>query len=314
MLFHMLRTLIGEKSFWGALRDIYRERLFQTTSWDDLQRGFEQRAGSSLETFFHQWISRTGAPRLTLMDVQASVDGNGWTVRGLIFQEPPLYDLETEIRLESDSEAVVQTIRVSREKTPFSLQINTRPEMLSVDPDYHLFRQLYPSEVPPSINTLKSAPSVLVVLAGDVPDESRKTATLLVTSLGLKNAQWIQEDRLTPERIRENHLLVFGRPRTRELLPQGIAQVSLSGDGFVLNGKSYDHPMDVLFAVYPHPTEPRSTCSLCLPLSENAAQGVAHKITHYGKYSYLAFQNGKNVDKGTWPVSASPLTHVWREK
>ena len=314
MVFHMLRTLIGEEPFWGGLRDIYRERLFQKTSWDDLQRGFEQRAGRSLETFFQQWISRTGAPRLTLRDVHAAVDENGWTVCGLILQEPPLYDLETKIRVESDTEAVVQTIRVSGEETPFSVQIQARPEMLSVDPDYHLFRHLYPSEVPPSINTLKSAPSVLVVLAGDEPEGSRETSTLLVRSLGLKNAQWIQEDRLTPERIRENHLLLVGRPRTRELHPQGRTEASPTGDGFVLHGKAYDHPMDVLFAVYPHPTEPRKTCSLFLPLSAHAARQVAGKITHYSKYSYLAFRNGKNVEKGTWIVSGSPLTYVWSGK
>jgi len=38
---------------------------------------------------------------------------------------------------------------------------------------------------------------------------------------------------------------------------------------------------------------------------------VARKITHYGKYSYLAFQQGKNKDKGIWPVEKSPLVVEW---
>ena len=42
MVFHMLRKAIGEEAFWGALRDVYRERLFQPTAWDDLRRAFEK--------------------------------------------------------------------------------------------------------------------------------------------------------------------------------------------------------------------------------------------------------------------------------
>ena len=45
MVFHMLRRAIGEEPFWGALRDIFRERQFQPTSWKDLQLAFEKRAG-----------------------------------------------------------------------------------------------------------------------------------------------------------------------------------------------------------------------------------------------------------------------------
>ena len=41
-----------------------------------------------------------------------------------------------------------------------------------------------------------------------------------------------------------------------------------------------------------------------------AADGIAtvgRKIPHYGKYSYLLFEGGKNVAKGSWDVKSSPL-------
>jgi hypothetical protein len=34
---------------------------------------------------------------------------------------------------------------------------------------------------------------------------------------------------------------------------------------------------------------------------------VARKLSHYGKYSYLAFDQATNLLKGTWPVTRSPL-------
>jgi hypothetical protein len=42
-----------------------------------------------------------------------------------------------------------------------------------------------------------------------------------------------------------------------------------------------------------------------------AAQAVVRKIPHYGKYSYLAFDQATNILKGTWPVTASPLRIEW---
>jgi hypothetical protein len=56
---------------------------------------------------------------------------------------------------------------------------------------------------------------------------------------------------------------------------------------------------------------PSRRVALFLPLSPQYAEAVARKITHYGKYSYLAFQNGKNVNKGVWPVENPPLIFKW---
>jgi hypothetical protein len=54
--------------------------------------------------------------------------------------------------------------------------------------------------------------------------------------------------------------------------------------------------------------------ALYLPLSSGAAEDGAGRITHYGRYSYLAFRAGKNEMKGTWPIAESPLIYSWDEK
>lgn len=311
MVFHMLRTRLGEEIFWGALRDIYRERLFLKTSWDDFQKAFERRAGRKLETFFRQWVSRSSAPSLALTDVRTATSRDGWTVRGNILQEQPFYDLELEILLKTENGPVTQVVRSSNAETPFFLETEAPPHMLSVDPEYNVFRQLYPSEIPPSINSLKGAPSVLVVLTKDAPPGSREAAARLVSSLGLKEVQWMEEAQLGTEDIQNNHLLLVGRPRNQDLLPETFQKLSLEPFGFVLNEREYNQNQDVLFAVYQHPSALQVTRSLFLPLSADAAQKVAGKITHYGKYSYLVFRDGDNVDKGTWPVRSSPLIHIW---
>jgi len=63
--------------------------------------------------------------------------------------------------------------------------------------------------------------------------------------------------------------------------------------------------------VFEHPTATNRVAALFMPLSAQYAEVVARKITHYGKYSYLAFQSGKNLDKGIWAVEISPLVYEW---
>ncbi len=69
MVFHMLRTLIDDQAFWAGLQDTARDGLGKRYSWSDLQRHFEASSGMDLDSFFHQWITRSGAPKLTLTDV-----------------------------------------------------------------------------------------------------------------------------------------------------------------------------------------------------------------------------------------------------
>jgi len=43
-----------------------------------------------------------------------------------------------------------------------------------------------------------------------------------------------------------------------------------------------------------------------LPFSAEAAAEAAHKIPHYGNYSYLSFTDGTNRVKGTWEAAPFP--------
>jgi hypothetical protein len=79
-----------------------------------------------------------------------------------------------------------------------------------------------------------------------------------------------------------------------------------------LNGTVYADPADTFFGVFRHPLTPGRSMALFYPLSDRIADAAARKVTHYGRYSYLAFSRGQNRAKGTWPVTRSPLIHNWR--
>jgi hypothetical protein len=311
MVFHMIRRTLGEEAFWGALRDIYRTRLFRRTSWSDLQYAFESRGKQLLQDFFDQWVHRRGAPRFSLNGVRAEDTGSIWKVKGQIIQRWPYFSFPLRLALKTRKQTVVRNIFVSGRAASFELNSDHRPQKLIADPEDDIFRRLSPSEIPPAVNALKSSPSVMIVLSEKLDPELKKAAGILALSLGLKHNEFVTESELDRQMLAENDILVIGIPSRKDLLQKMPAGVTIQPDSFSLNEKVYEKPFGAFFGVFEHPVAANRIAALFMPLSPQHADVVARKITHYGKYSYLAFQSGKNLDKGIWPAETSPLVYEW---
>jgi hypothetical protein len=307
MVFHMLRRELGEDGFWGALREIYRQYRFKTASWDDLRKVFEHQTGRDMKPFFAQWVKRDGAPLLKIEEVCITETGSHRFVDGFIVQQPPYFEFQARLQLETDGRQISKNIRVLGEKTRFNIVSHDEPDVLTFDPDYEVFRKLHPTEIPPSINDLKASDSLTVIIVDDAAAEPNQAVETLLLSLGLKNARIVQESEIDLTSVEDSDLLLFGWPRRLEDLVRDTARFSFSGKTFNVDGKSFSDPADVFFGVFEHPSNPNRSLALLFPLSEHTVDIVSRKITHYGKYSYLVFRGGRNIMKGVWPTKSSPL-------
>jgi hypothetical protein len=232
-------------------------------------------------------------------------------VKGELKQAAPYYKVELPLRLKTADGEILQTLSMTSGSTPFEIKCHTAPRLLSVDPDFEIFRRLNPSEIPPSVNSVKGAPFVLIVLSSDLPAHLKESAGTLALSLGLKDFKIIGEKNIADTDEPKNTLILVGTPKRRELLTLIPPSITLAKDEFILSGKRYSDPHDALFAVVHHPSAEGGVIAIFQPSSSDYADIVARKITHYGKYSYLAFTQGQNRDKGVWPVEDSPLVHRW---
>jgi hypothetical protein len=312
MVFHMLRKMTGDEAFWSALRDIYSQRLFKPTSWAQLQQAFEKRSGLSLDTFFSQWVNRKGAPRFHLDKIKAKQSGDRWIVRGSIVQQAPYYSFPAKIMLVGSAGTQFANVNVTADKeTAFEITADQSPHQLLLDPDVDIMRQLFKSEVPPAINSLKSSTSVLILKSENISLEVKKAARLLAASLGLKRFEIVAANAVSNAQLRNNDILVIGHPSQDRFLENMPGQIRLENLSFYLNDKQYRDAADVFFGVFDHPIAEDRVAALFLPLSEKNAEIVARKVTHYGKYSYLVFQNGHNREKGFWQSEQSPLIYSW---
>ncbi len=63
---HMLRTQLGDSAFFGALRAYQRRYRHGTAITDELRAELERRSGTSLATFFNEWLHAPGYANVSL--------------------------------------------------------------------------------------------------------------------------------------------------------------------------------------------------------------------------------------------------------
>ena len=303
MLFHMLRRELGNENFYGSLHDLYQEKLFKKAAWSDFSRVFSRRGGKDLSSFMEQWLNRPGGPRFTMTEVDYRTKGGDWEVSGVITQPAPAYQLLLPLHLETEAGTVKKYLPVSGERTPFRFTTPTRPVRLSLDPEADIFRILATSDLPATVNRVKGSDELLLVVTAGCK-ASKESLQLLLHSLGQIKAHVIEEQAVDKTSLTEHDLLFCGAPRQQGLMGDLPEKIEISANGFALDGTSFTKPGDLLFMVRPHHTAGERVSALFLPLSGQAAQQYAMKITHYGKYSYLVFSEGENRHKGMLPAGS----------
>jgi len=179
-----------------------------------------------------------------------------------------------------------------------------------VDPDVNVFRLLYPEEIPAVVNSVKGSQRLVAVVSDGSPPETLKAFELLLAGLGRADAPIMSEKEAEMKMSEERDFLFLGLPRSEKLK----SFFSASPENVILNSEKFSvrgfSGADCLFLAFADPGRGGGITALFLPVSGTDAGSVltaARKITHYGKYSYLAFSRGLIQGKGVWEVLHSPL-------
>jgi len=300
MVFHMVRLEIGDQAFYQGLRDLLQDKMFRKVSWSDFIHFFSATSGRDMTPFFVTWVQRAGGPRLALKEVKKVRDGMSWRVSGVVVQSGQVYAFPLSLRLENTRDSVTINLRVKEERTPFNITVSGKPRRLLLDPDADLFRILSREELPPSVNLVKGSRQIAVIRAGNCRADAA-TLRKLLQSMGHGKVPIQGEDEVAAGQLGGHDLLICGVPRRPWLFPEFSGPVSVAAHSFAIESTSFDSPGDALFAVGQSRVDAGRVAALFHPLSAAAGRECMPKITHYGKYGYLAFRDGKNLIKGTFP-------------
>jgi hypothetical protein len=209
----------------------------------------------------------------------------------------------------ADGTAAEQDLQLTGTATPFRFTGAGRPRRLQGDPAVDLFRRLAPQELPATVNDLTIPNRPLVVVAAGQRPLLEATRPLL-KGLHWEAAEIRDEAELTLPELAGRDLLLLGWPQRAELrpaLPASLTIDSAAQPDWRVAGQAAGG--DTLFAVVARRQGPQGSCAVLLANSPPAARAVAAKLSHYGRYSLLLFDAGRNLHKSTWPVEISPLAY-----
>ena len=313
-VFHMMRRWIGDAAFWAALRDIYAERRHKRTNWGHFMDAFAAHGGldrDAVRTFHDQWITRPGALQLA-MDSPRIVTAAGRTrVEGVLIQKTPRFSVRVPVAVMTDATVSRrETVSLEGATATFSIQLQEAPRTVAADPEFDVFRLLYPEEIPATVDAVKGSSALAAVLADDSPAPWAEIFRGLLMGLNQGGTPVWSESRFAAEDTAGADLLFFGMPTRktgRNLLSEPGDVAVLSAGAFRVGADISSRNADTLFAVF---KRNQRLVAVFLPVAGTDVETVvrtARKITHYGRYGRLSFRDGINIGKGVGEVSGSPL-------
>ena len=310
MVFHMLRTKLGDADFVAGLRTLVSRHMFRTASYDDLRSAFEHAAGTPLLAFFRQWTNRPGAPQLALR--AATLDASDPSTLRIHLQQvqatrPFAMEIPVAVDLRDGTVAMRSLAMTSREHRT-ALRFAKPVAGVRIDPAFDVFRRLSRAETPPSLGELFGDRNVVVVLStGAKPRES--TAYRRIAAQWAERYGWqVTTDAVFRWPVKGS-VVVLGlanrhRKDVLKVLPPQVARQRNDGSislasrplganhGFAMAGRRGELSVAWIALAYP-----------------DTAPELARRLPHYGRYGYAVFEgpSAKAAARGEWATEGGPL-------
>ena len=273
-VFHMLRVMLGDELFYKGLRDVIADKGFKVAAWDDFRTLFEKVSGKDLRWFFKQWVEEGGAPQITLGDVKVSSDETykRYIIKAEILQKDKPVEIYLPVSVETESGSLLSYHWIKNRVNTIEIKVPSKPESIIIDPNYDVFRRLNPEEIPPAIGRFIGAKERLIIVppggGKDVSEAYMRVASIL-----------------------EGGSVKIDKP----LLPSSIkiGEFTIS-----VNDNVYDKKDAVLAVAVENPHNKGTVILFLAGEKPEYIISAGEKLSHYGKYSYLLFVKGENMEKG----------------
>jgi hypothetical protein len=308
MMWNMLRDKVGDEPFIRSLQAFYRDNRFRAASYDDIEKSFEAVTGRDLRPFFDQWVRTTGTPELRLDKVESH--GSRLDIILSQVQVGRVFALDVPVVIATGNGVETRTVAMREDsaRADASFDLNGAAQRVEIDPQFQIYRRLSPFEVPPALSKAFGAGKVLIVThaqsaavyAGMIKAWSRdgvETVTdTALDALPADRAVWVLGADNKFASVVAGALKGYGASLDAAAAPYPAPQAGKTG------GRS-------LVAAARHPANPASVVIHVSAPSEAAANALARKLPHYGKYSWLVFSGDEATNEGTgeWPAGDTPL-------
>lgn len=280
LLFHELREKIGAKTFGDGIRRFYIENYGKHATWDDLKTSFEAATGSDLGTFLSERLERNYIPDLSVEDIKVDYSSNTYTLSfNLLQKSAEPFSLIVPVRIKTMSSTVNVNTIITERKSLVSIPITQLPLEFTVDPEHDFLRKLTTEEMPPVWSRFMGSEKKLAILA---KESDRDLYQPFLDTLDNKDLALTTAAKVTNLELSNNDLLFLGLDQAPSRALFGLPD--RPDQGFTLD-------------VRRNPLKQSHVAVLVSSSGKDQTMAVGRRVSHYGKYSYLEFKNGRNVKK-----------------
>jgi aminopeptidase N len=144
LVLHMLRQILGEEPFWGAIRHYLEKHRTKSVETRDLARAIEEATGRSVDWFFDQWVHKAGHPELKVeygWDAEAKLARFTVKQTQKVTAETPLFRLPLSVRLRVDGKDVTVPLEIKDDAEVFYIGATAEPTQAIFDTGQHTLKR-----------------------------------------------------------------------------------------------------------------------------------------------------------------------------
>jgi len=316
MMWDMLREMVGDDQFVRGFQKFYRDNKYKAASFNDIRLSFESVTGKDLKQFFEQWVDRKGAPELSILNVFAKKEKSEYKLRFTLkqIQDEDVFVLDVPIAVSFEKTVEVKKVAMTQKEQNYEMTFSENPLLVQVDPQFNLFRKLHYNEIPPSLSKIFGSEELLILLPSKADKASLKYYQELANTWAADTTKKIKVsfDKDVIEVPVDKSVWIFGVENLyANLIKDNLKDydTELNNETVRFGKTSFKNNKSSFVISVRHPKNPTSVLVLLSIDNKEAVQGLARKLPHYGKYSYLVFEGTEptNVAKGEWTSANSPL-------
>ena len=301
MIFHMIDNMIGSEDFFQAWKDIYVENRGEKVTWEAWLKAYETSSGQDLSFIIPEWVDRQGAAQLSVELLERSQVGDEKNIKLKITQPADnLYTLKVPVRFYGEDNHDMW-VSLNEAETVIDVQVHTDVTALEVDPDYNVFRHLYPQEIEPIIAASMGRFEKHFLYMDAADKDVLKAFGDNLTEGDVNPVHKSEVISLGPE---GSYAIVC---LNTDIIPKTMGEMlKINDDTIILNGQEFPREGHT-FVLAGAEEEIAGQFLKVISEDQESLPRIGQLIPHYGKYSYLVFKGAKNVAKGQWPAKDSPL-------
>jgi len=312
MFYHMLRNKLTDEVFLNGLRDFYKTNLGEKASFDDLRKSFEKVSGLDLKTFFNQWIDRIGTLKLSLENVLLNYESGLYKVSFQLKQKDSsnYSNLDIPVVFYFNKGIEKKMLSMSSLEGSWEFSFRDKPLAIAIDPDFELFREISPLETPPALSGLLGEKNPYIVLPCNSKDSSFYSSLADSWNMDEENKPIIVNDCSISSAPQKASWYFGFENKFHPLLHEYLKQYGASlNEKYFFDGKeNVDISSATMVFSFYDQIDPSRTVAYILSNSPQSMSKIARKLPHYGKYSWLIFdENGNILKTGIWEKEVSPL-------